>query len=160
MRSQPFRRILVAVDDSAAALAAVRLAVDLASPCHAVLLLAHVIGDGELDRALARLSHEGRGTPATSRDDAAAALLRHVHAEARAAGVAAETRSLTGRPAPRLLEAAREWGADLVVIGRSDAGGPGHGYVGAVTREVLEFSEVAVLVVPRSGLASETPDSA
>ena len=50
MRSPPFRRILVAVDDSAAALAAVRLAVDLASLSHARLLLAHVLGDGELDR--------------------------------------------------------------------------------------------------------------
>jgi nucleotide-binding universal stress UspA family protein len=145
----PFSRILVAVDDSPAALAAVRRAVHLAALEHARLLLVHVLGDGELDRALARLARRERGSRGPSRDDAAAALLRHVRAEAGRSGVTAETRSVTGKPATCLLDAAREWGADLVVIGRSDAGGTGHGYVGAVTREVLEFSDTAVLVVPR-----------
>ena len=52
-------------------------------------------------------------------------------------------------PAALLLDAARSWDADLLVLGRSDVGRVGPAYVGAVTRGVMEFSEAPVLVVPR-----------
>lgn len=87
---------------------------------------------------------------AVIRSEASESLLRHVNAEARRCGVQADTAGLTGEPAALLLGAARDWDADLVVVGRSDAWPAGHSYVGAVTREVLEFSETPVLVVPRS----------
>lgn len=148
MTSQVFNRILVAVDDSPAALAAVRAALELAALSRARIRFVHVIGDGEVVRALARLGHDDQ--MAVIRSKASESLLRHVSADARRAGVQADTTGLTGEPAALLLEAARDWDADLVVIGRSDAGPATHAYVGAVTREVLEFSETPVLVVPRS----------
>ncbi|MGZ5410242.1 MAG: universal stress protein [Aeromicrobium sp.] len=146
MTSQMFNRILVAVDDSPAALAAAHGAVDLAASSGARIRFVHVIGDGELDRALARLGHDGQ--MAATRRSAAESLLRHVTAEAHRAGVQADRASLTGAPAALLLGAARDWDADLVVIGRSDVRRAGRAYVGAVTRGVLEFSETPVLVVP------------
>jgi nucleotide-binding universal stress UspA family protein len=147
MRSQAFTRILVAVDDSRTALAAVHAAVALAPLTGGRLRFVHVMGDGDLIRALARMGRDGK-LPA-ERTRAADSLLRHVSAEAQRAGVEAETASETGEPAARLLAAAREWEADLVVMGRSDVRGAGRAYVGAVTRAVLEFSEIPVLVVPR-----------
>ncbi|MDP2775113.1 MAG: universal stress protein [Nocardioides sp.] len=146
MTSQMFSRILVAVDDSPAALAAVHVAVDLAASTGARLRFVHVIGDGELIGALASLGHDGE--MAATRGSAAESLLRHVTAEAQRAGVPAEWDSLTGAPAAVLLGVARYWEADLVVIGRSDVRRAGRAYVGTVTRGVLEFSEVPVLVVP------------
>jgi nucleotide-binding universal stress UspA family protein len=145
MSRATFDRILVAVDDSPAALAAVHEAVALAALSGGVLRFVHVIGDGELVRGLARL---GRGEQLDlTRTGASTSLLRHVEAEARRAGVTAETVSLAGETAGLLLGQAQAWEADLVVMGRSDVRGAGRPYVGAVTREVLEFSEVPVLVV-------------
>lgn len=60
MASQMFSRILVAVDESPAALAAVHVAVDLEALSGARLRFVHVIGDGELVRALARLGRDGQ----------------------------------------------------------------------------------------------------
>jgi nucleotide-binding universal stress UspA family protein len=140
-------RILVAVDDSPAALAAVRAAVEIAHDQGACLSFAHVVHDGEVADALRGLGHDG-GISA-SRSRGATALLRHVHAEADAAGVHSETDLLEGEVAAAILRRAREWDADLVVLGRSGLHGVGRPYVGTVPRSVLEFSETPVLVVPQ-----------
>lgn len=147
MTLEPFARILVAVDDSPAALAAARVAVALAARSGARLRFVHVLGDGELVRALATPGERGLQVD-QRRSTASQALLRHVAAEAARAGVAAETVGLEGHPAALLLTDAREWAADLVVLGRSDEHGPGRAYVGTVTRHVLEFADTPVLVVP------------
>ncbi len=147
MTSPAFTRILVAVDDSPAALAAMHAAVDLAHANRARIRFVHVMGDGELVRGLSRIGHDNR--LGAKRDQAAASLLRHVGAEAARAGVPAETASVAGEPAGLILAAARDWDAQMVVMGRSDLRGPGRAYVGSVTRAVLEFSDVPVLVVPR-----------
>lgn len=97
MASQMFSRILVAVDESPAALAAVHVAVDLEALSGARLRFVHVIGDDELVRALARLGRDDR-TVAT-RSTAAKSQLRHVSAESDRAGVQADTASLSGDPA-------------------------------------------------------------
>jgi nucleotide-binding universal stress UspA family protein len=147
MTSRAFDRILVAVDDSPAALAAVHVAVALAAGTGACLRFVNVLGDGDLVRALTTLERDGELEARRRR--AAASLLRHVDAEADRAGVESQTVGLEGEPAALLLAQARDWAADLIVMGRSDARRPGHAYVGTVTRHVLEFSERPVLVVPR-----------
>jgi nucleotide-binding universal stress UspA family protein len=150
MSTPQFGRILVAVDDSPAALAAARLAVRLAAEYGAVLRFVHVLGDGELVRALATPAERGQQVD-LRRSTASQALLRHVAAEATRAGVRAETVGLEGHPASLLLTDARDWAADLVVLGGSEEHGPGRAYVGTVTRHVLEFADRPVLVVPRPG---------
>ncbi|NGP04517.1 universal stress protein [Rhodococcus sp. 14C212] len=147
MTDSVFDKILVAVDDSPAALAAVRSAIDLASRTGARIRFVHVISNGELVRALSRMGRDSE--LATRRSKAAASLLRHVGAQAERAGVRAEATSLNGDPAALLLEETSEWGGDLIVIGRSDVRGAGRPYVGTVTRKVLELAEVPVLIVPR-----------
>ncbi len=157
MTQPAFTRILVAVDDSPAALAATRVAVQAAVETGARLLFMHVVADGGLARSLAQVGHTDE--LAARRQAAAESLLRHVHREAHRAGVRAETRHERGEPAALLLAAAREWGADLIVVGHSDVRTAGRPYVGAVTRHILEFAETPVLVVPRREPGAGSPEA-
>jgi nucleotide-binding universal stress UspA family protein len=144
-----FHKVLVAVDDSPAALAAARAGIDFAVGVRAHLRFVHVTSDGEVLRALADRGRDNQ--LATRRNKAAVALLHHVGAEAERAGIRAETKQLNGDPAAMVLAEASDWGADLLVIGRSDVRGAGRPYVGTVTRHVLELVDIPVLVVPRPG---------
>jgi nucleotide-binding universal stress UspA family protein len=139
-------RILVATDDSPAGLEAVRRAADLARRYSASLRVVHVLADSDVTAALV-----ASGMPRMSerRVEAVESLFRYVRALAAEAGVEVETVELSGEPARRILEQARSWPADLVVIGRGEQRGPGGPWVGKETRMVLEFADQPVLVVPR-----------
>ena len=121
------KRILVAVDDSPQALAAADVAITLAGELGAELRLVTMAGP--------------------RRDPEPA--LRWAAERARAAGLAATSQLVAdGRPYEALLGVAREWRADLIVMGRSDTRRPGTPHVGSQTEHLLEFTEVPVLVVP------------
>jgi nucleotide-binding universal stress UspA family protein len=140
-------RILLAVDDSPAALEAARTAVDLAARLHASVRAVNVLRDGVLGAALTAASADPG--VAARRGVAAASVLDHVARLARRLGVTVETGQLQGQPAGCILAEARAWHADVIVLGRSAqqrrAGAP---YVGGETAHVLEFAEQPVLVVP------------
>ena len=120
-------RILVAVDDSSPALAAATYAIELVQLHPAELRFASVEEPG----------HEPD------------VILRHVVALAASAGVTATAVSCDGhRPFDALLTIARQWQADLIIMGRSDMRRPGQRYVGSQTEHLLEFTEIPVLVVP------------
>lgn len=141
------RRILLAVDDSAASMAAAQVAIELAERLDAQVYAATVVVDHAVGERLAA-ALGGHGTLARRRDHAAAAVLHHVARLAAGAGVPVQTRALHGEPAQCLLEQAREWHADLVVMGHANRPGTGQHYVGPMTQHVLEFAERPVLVVP------------
>ncbi|MEZ5094762.1 MAG: universal stress protein [Nocardioides sp.] len=124
-------RILVAVADSAPSLAAARAAVGLAST----------------------LGAELRVLTVADRDRDPEPILRHVEGLARRAGVAVSTQAERDGVPPfeSTLAAAREWHADLIVMGRTDERRTGRAYLGSQTEHLLEFTEVPVLVVPDGG---------
>lgn len=148
-------RVLLAVDDSPAGLAAARVAIELAVVCRAELRAVTVLVDGELEAALAGIS-AGRETSEAlrvRRGGGQTAVLRHVVEMAYVRDVIPETMALVGEPAPAILEEAARFRPDLVVIGRSDRRVTGQPYVGSEVRHVLEFAEQPVLVVPADGSA-------
>jgi len=49
-----------------------------------------------------------------------------------------------------VLAAATQWGADLIVMGRSDKRPTGRPYVGSQTEHLLEFTDTPVVVVPEA----------
>lgn len=153
-----WQRILVAVDDSPAALRAAQLAIELAKESGAKLCSISVVRDG---RPTGRFDGEEiRLRSATAHlGEAEASLLRYVADQADAAGVPVDVVQLAGEPFRHILEHARSWDAELIVMGRSDRRGPSSPYLGSVTEHVLEFAECPVLVVPqaRAGSGSE-PD--
>jgi nucleotide-binding universal stress UspA family protein len=139
-------RVLLAVDDSPAALAAVRAALDVASACGAELRAVTVVADHDVSELL-RAGADPLLVHAR-RKHAADSVLRHAAGAARHRSVAVQTAALEGEPAPAILGEARGWHADLVVVGRASPSGPGEPYIGGQTRQVLEYAEVPVLVVP------------
>jgi nucleotide-binding universal stress UspA family protein len=139
-------RVLVAVVDSPASLAAARAAVDLAARLHGELRAVHVLVDGDVSTLLGKVSGQGRMTE--RRGSAAVAVLRHVADLAGRAGVPVTTVQAEGDVAARILDEVRDWPADLVVLGRTTRRGAGDPYIGIETQRVLEFCDRPVLVVP------------
>jgi nucleotide-binding universal stress UspA family protein len=135
------RRILLAVDDSPGSLDAARLGIEIAQAFGGSVRAVTVVAD---DLATERL-----GIAMDSRRvRAAETVLGYVATLAERAVLPAETVQLVGEPAPQIIDQARAWPADIIVIGRSRRPGTGQPYVGSQTREVLEFADVPVLVVP------------
>jgi len=142
------KRILLAVNDSPPGLDAARVAVQLATDLGASLRAVTVVADGTVaDQLAAVLNHAAAHAVASRRISAAHAVLRHVARLAADAAVPCETVELDGEVAAGILEQARSWPADLVVLGRSDLPGPGQPYIGSHTGHVIEFAEQPVLVV-------------
>jgi nucleotide-binding universal stress UspA family protein len=126
-------RVMVAVDDSGPALAAAEFAIQMAV-------------DRTVELNFVTVSEPGRDSDA---------LLRHVEAMATRSGVKANTTVCDdGHPFDALLDVATRWGADLIVMGRSDMRRPGTRYVGSQTEHLLEFTDIPVLVVPSPGQLS------
>lgn len=143
-------KILLAVDDSPAGLAAAHVAMALAQTCSADVRAVTVMVDGLLEAELAGIGGGSESSNAlrARRGGGQTALLRHVCAIARTHDVTPETSAMLGEPAPTILAEARLYGPDVIVIGRSDRRRAGAPYVGSEVRHVLEFAEVPVLVVP------------
>ncbi|MFF5211092.1 universal stress protein [Streptosporangium sp. NPDC000396] len=133
-------RILLAVDDSPAAMASARHAIELAACLGARLHVVTVVPDHSLSNLVTRMgSHPGVHE---RRDQAAEAILDHVVRLARASEVEADAHLLEGDAARRILAEARSMHADLIVVGRSE------GLDRSTTAHILEFAGQPVLVVP------------
>lgn len=139
------KRILLAVDDSAASLAAATVAIDIARIAGSALRIVHVVADGAVTTLL---SSSGVEDVADWQRRTGGGLLDHIAAQAERADVRPEMVQMLGEPAECVLADARSWRADLVVIGRSSMRGAGRPYIGQSTQRVLEFAEQPVLVVP------------
>jgi nucleotide-binding universal stress UspA family protein len=121
------KRILVAINDSRPALAAATVATELAASQNAQLHFVTV----------------------TEPDGDTTDVIRHVADLAAREGLTpTSTEADGGDPFEVLLRVAREWHADLIVMGRSDKRRPGVPYVGSQTEHLLEFTHLPVLVVP------------
>jgi nucleotide-binding universal stress UspA family protein len=139
-------RVLLAVDDTPDSLAATRLAVALAAALHARITAVHVSVDHLLDAAVQAAS--ARPEVGARRDLSAAATLGRTSSIAESAGVPLETVVVNGQVGSAIIDFARDWPADLIIIGKSVRSGSGEPYVGSQTRHVLEFADQPVLVVP------------
>ena len=142
------RRMLVSIDDSTESLNAARVAAKLARDLGARVRVLTVVEDSvvasEIERVVADSSRQGR-------EESAQHLMEHVRREVCALGVKegdVEIRMQVGNPFRRILEEARDWPADMVVMAVSDERGVRSPYVGSVTQQVLEFASCPVLVVP------------
>lgn len=139
----PFQRILVAVDAEPVAARAADLARDLARSTHGKLALIHVIDPG------AGYAPEG-GVPAGELYQLAEEEGRRFLETFRPTAVA-EPPPLefvpVGSPAAEIVKAAREWAADLIVIGSHGRAGVKRVLLGSVAEAVMRHAPCPVLVV-------------
>jgi len=148
-------QLLVAVDDSPIGLDTGNVAVQVASFLRARMLVLHVaatIGAPESLLTGAARRSTGRGTARVG-TASAVGLLEHIAGLARLEGLEVTTETTAGDPGHRILERARRWPADVIVLGRSEREGDGPHHVGTQTKHVLRFALQPVLVVPRRDAA-------
>ena len=141
-----FRRVLIALDDSAIAAHAVEVGAELASALKAQAGLVYVV-----DPTLA--FRPDSGVPAA---DWLAMLKR----EGQSLLTAAATRSgvpppwqflREGKPADEILAAAREWEADAIVIGTHGRSGVSRIVLGSTAESVVRHASCPVLVIKPRG---------
>lgn len=166
------RRILLAVNDSPAGVAAARAAIGFAHECGGQVLAVHVLAhappapprlgppastlraDGAAGAGSGRATEagagrdEGTGTGGHGAERASAALLGWISELARSCDVPIETRTLPGSPAQVIIDEAAAWAPDVIVLGRSGVRHVGQPFVGSQVLHVIEFADLPVLVVP------------
>jgi nucleotide-binding universal stress UspA family protein len=121
-------RVLAAVDPRTADMAPVATAAAIAAECALPLSVVAVT-----DAAAEALQQA---------DD----VLQRACTLARACGVAVTGVVRTGRPHEQIVATAREFGADLLVIGRHGGDTPGRAWLGGVAQKVIGLADLPVLV--------------
>jgi nucleotide-binding universal stress UspA family protein len=144
-----FKRILVAIDGSPLSAQATDVAAGLATALGAEVAFVYVIEPGET------VAPAG-GMPA---DELRKVVQQEGHSvlEAAASRVHVEPppwRFLKeGKPAAEIVAAAREWGADLIVIGTHGRSGLGRVVLGSIAEAVVHAAPCPVLLA-RGGAAT------
>jgi nucleotide-binding universal stress UspA family protein len=142
------RCVLAAVDHGHLATQVVDIAATLAAAVGARLHLLHVVEDsserviraGGADDETVEAYRRARRAPA---DEALRALV----SRASAAGVNAVTHVRTGDPAERIVAAANELGADVMVVGTTPHGGLSATIWGSVAEQALMLTDTSLVIV-------------
>jgi len=140
--SRQLKRILVAVDDSGAAEAALDEGIVLAAGDRAELVFAHVTD------ILGEPFAPGGKQPARVPAPSDTASLVAAQARAAEAGVACTTELLVGYPPKQLALVADDLEIDLIVVGSRHLKGAKRVLLGSTSRALLAESKRPVLVVP------------
>jgi len=139
-----FKRILVAVDDSVFAAHAADVGIDLAKSLQAELAFIHSV-----DSSVARPASD-IGVPADKliamAQQEAKTLLSAFRERAGASPAALEFLEF-GKPATKIVEGAKSWPADLIVVGSHGRGGVERLMLGSVAESVVRHAPCPVLVV-------------
>ncbi|HEY8974187.1 MAG TPA: universal stress protein [Burkholderiaceae bacterium] len=153
-----YAKILVPVDDSRAAEAALDEAIRLARLCGGELRLLHVSPDPPFVPASSVFRDEAQAEASEGARRGSALLARlgeHVGAQ----GIGVDTVLLETRGCHLhglVNEQARAWGAELVVLGTHGRRGVERALVGSVAEQVIRHAEVPVLLVRRPEAPQDT----
>ncbi len=151
-----YRRILVPVDGSHTSTRGLQEAVELAKSQGAQLRLMHVV-----DESVLTLNPEaivGTGELLDDIVNAGKQALKNAHALAERHRVSADTvmyENIAGRVAPLILEEAKKWHADLIVMGTHGRRGITHAVLGSDAETVVRSSPVPVLLVRAPEVAAK-----
>ena len=143
-----YQRILVPVDGSATALQALATAIEFASSAGGRLLAVHAMEELAF---VAGMDYSGQLI--TVAREAGEKSLQEAAQRARDAGVDAETRLLehtANRLGDSIAQCAREWKADLIVVGTHGRRGIGRILLGSGAEQIIRLAPVPVLVIRAS----------
>ena len=144
-----FKRIIVPVDNSETALKALHVAVELAKEQQAKLQILHVIDEQFLGFAEIYGDFHGVITPLKKSGEE---VLNKMSAIAKNANIdfqctLVELKPLEGRVAEKIIAQAKEWSADLIVIGSHGRRGFSRMFLGSVAENVMRIASVPVLLM-------------
>ena len=158
-----YQRILVPVDGSATSSRGMSEAVDLARRLGARLRLIHVVDELSLAGAMDAYSEHGGDWLAILREGGSQVLGQALQA-AKEAGVEAEScmfSSPAGTVSAFILDEARRWQADLIVLGTHARRGPKRWLLGSTAEAIVRQATMPVLLVhAEPGLDDLIPDEA
>jgi len=142
-----FKDILVAIDDTDQANAALDLAIELARALGSELTLVHALDPG---RIAASAGDVGAGAALEIELDELEAAGKELMASAvervKAAGLGVTPIVRDGVPAATIVDTARRSGCDLIVIGTHGRGGVARLFLGSTAEAVLRESPIPVVV--------------
>ncbi|MBX6378287.1 MAG: universal stress protein [Clostridia bacterium] len=141
------QRILIACDGSDGALRAVRAATDLARRLEGARVRVVYAAPPVLSTIRRELSLVGVDVGAVI-GSAGRATLQPALDLLEQAGVPHDERVVVGEPAAAITQAADEWNADLIVVGRRGHGPVGEWILGSVSHALLQRARRTVLLVP------------
>ena len=142
-----YQRILVPVDGSPTSERALQEALRLAGQQSGRLELVHVLGDVRLMEANSYINYAEMKDAMTS---AGKKLLEQTQMAAQQSGTAAEVKLLEAggaRIASAIVEEARQWQADLIVIGTHGRTGFSRVLFGSVAEGVVRTAQIPVLLI-------------
>lgn len=147
-----FKKILVPVDGSDTSRAALATALRMARDAAGSVLLIH-----SLDELAYLTGYEYSGAVMSRAREDAESVLGDAAKACETAGVHAETRLLE-KPGERLGEtiadAARQWQADLIVVGTHGRRGLGRVLLGSGAEQIIRMSPIPVLTIRSPAKAS------
>ena len=143
-----YKRIIVSVDGSSTSKRALREAVTLAKDWKSVLRVVHVI---DLVAFYAEAPYDLTEYEASVRKSGKR-ILEHAASVAQKAGVKSETRLLevqqfADRIADKVAREAKDWRAELIVIGTHGRRGASRLFLGSVAESILRIAPTAVLLI-------------
>ena len=139
-----FRKILIAVDREPLSARAAELGMELASSLQAEVAFVHAIIPG-LEQAPGITPHELLAEAEQEAREVIAGFSKHLpHGQQHKEFIH------TGKPAVEIVRAAKEWEADMIVIGSHGRHGIGRALLGSVAEEVMRHAACPVLVVRSS----------
>jgi nucleotide-binding universal stress UspA family protein len=150
-----YRKILVAVDGSADAAAALGHAADLARDQHAKLVVLTVV-----PAAPPQVAAPSAVAPTAAETETAYERILRGAVEALPADIGVVTRIARGRPAKAIAEIARETGCDLIVMGAHGHGRLHHALIGSTSDAVVRHADRPVLLIRASCTGRVTVDPA
>jgi nucleotide-binding universal stress UspA family protein len=143
-----YQRILVPVDGSAVAKRGLNEAIKLSKVLGSTLRLVHIVDDSAL-----ALNPETGIVAAPLVEDFAEGgkqILEEARLLAAEEGVEVETslhENFTGRITELIIEEARQWRADLIVMGTHASSGFRHALLGSDAESVLHSTEIPILLL-------------
>lgn len=147
-----YRRILVGFEGSPESHTALRRALELAGKLGSEVRIVTVVPPPSVVLGPLMTPEAIDFTPLAR---AAEEELRRLVEKASGEGISVSYEVRMGEPATALLEAAEDWGADLIVLGRRRLSGLERIAIGSVSSKVANHATVDVLIVRHAGEEGE-----
>ncbi len=142
-----YKRILVGIDGSDPSKLALKTAIELAKAANAALAIITVHDERFLESSATPEDFSNITAVIETDEELGKALLERARSQAAAAGISdVSVRMLEGEPSAHIVDAAKDFHADLIVVSTHERTGLARLFVGSVSEHVIRHATCSVLV--------------